>query len=132
MPTEEYFIHYADPGFAEPPWPGQRRQGPYLTVDEAFNQAVSDGAGGQAEALGIFTSSQSDELANNPDADVTPEKTAEEISTAAHTLREELVVESAHVADSDRQAIEDLLPSGVKLEDLENAGLLVSRVGGAG
>lgn len=49
-----FFIHLADPGFPNPPFPGARRLGPYNTVEEALAQAVADAAQGAGVALGIY------------------------------------------------------------------------------
>jgi hypothetical protein len=62
-----FFIHLDDPGFPDPPWPGQRRLGPYETAEEAYEQAVSDAASGAGLAVGIYDEETSLLLARMPD-----------------------------------------------------------------
>jgi hypothetical protein len=40
----QFYIHVDDPSFPDAPWPGVRRLGPYLTLEEAQAQATSDAA----------------------------------------------------------------------------------------
>ena len=41
-----FYIHITDPGYPDPPYPGERRFGPYITKEEALNQAASDASVG--------------------------------------------------------------------------------------
>lgn len=116
-----FYIHYADPSF------GQRRHGPYLTEDEAIAQAVEDGAVGYGQALGIYSEEDSEQKMADTPIDTTPDT---DIASEADTRREEINREAATVADSDRTAIESLLPAGVTLDQLADAGLMVVPVGG--
>ena len=67
-----YYIHYADPGFPDPPWPGERRLGPFPTLAEAQAQAVSNSASGYGDALGIWSDENSTALeqGETPAADI--------------------------------------------------------------
>lgn len=52
-----FYLHIADDGFAEPPWPGERRLGPFETAAEAEAQAVNDvaiGALSEADLIGVY------------------------------------------------------------------------------
>jgi hypothetical protein len=55
-----FYIHIEDPGFPEAPWPGERRLGPFVTEEEALNQAVSDAALGFGLAVGVYSEAESE------------------------------------------------------------------------
>jgi len=80
-----YFIHLEDPQFAEGPWPGIRRLGPFNTQEEALNQAASDAAYGGGTALGVFTDEESDSNQVNPE-NATPVHTSADIQQEADTI----------------------------------------------
>lgn len=64
-----FYIHIHDPQFAEAPWPGQRRFGPYGSDKQALEQAASDVAQGAGEGvIGIFTGTESQKF----DGDLDP------------------------------------------------------------
>lgn len=55
-----FYVHVEDPGFPEPPWPGERRLGPFPTAAEALEQAVSDAALGSVLAVGVYSEEESE------------------------------------------------------------------------
>lgn len=137
----EFFVHYYDPGFPNPPWPMQRRIGPFLTHEEAFNQAVSDAAHGMGLALGIWSTedskklmettsivSQVDEYGNPSYISLSQEEVrdamikikprfkAADIATSAEVMRKEL--ERSSMTDEDRLALLKTILPDAAADDL--------------
>jgi len=111
-----FYIHIADPGFPEPPWPGERRLGPYNTREEAEAQAVSDAAGGYAVALGIYEEGESHKRAvqaNRGKAVVTRAK----IKSKGETEAKRRHKERQKNLDSDVRALAEMLPTGMGMEE---------------
>ena len=118
-----YFIHIADPGFPETPWPGVRRFGPFNTREEAYNQAVEDVSNG-APVLGIFSEDDSLQLQNHLTTIESPllteaEDEVQRIMVDANALRIERVTQTASAFKEDRDTLQALLPKGVTLEDID-------------
>lgn len=112
-----FYIHIPDPGFPEPPWPGERRLGPFNTAEEAEAQAIDDVARGMGEVLGVFDEEASEAMASSSKrraAAVVPSR----INKKAETRRNRYLSEQAKVADEQRANVEALLPAGVTFDDL--------------
>jgi len=104
--TSGFYIHYEDPQFWEPPWPGIRRLGPFLTEQEALNQAASDAAVGAGVPVGVFTDAESEAHADDP-ANATPVQTPAEITAQATTEAQQDYTEALAAIDQDRQSYVD-------------------------
>jgi hypothetical protein len=124
-----YYIHYADPGFPDPPWPGQRRSGAFLTLEEATAQAVSDAASGFQTPVGIFHEADSDKLSEHmgetedtfqPFEDFKTKSAVpvKDVIKKANKIREESVAEVAAGYALDREALASQLPDGVSVDDV--------------
>jgi len=145
--ADEYFIHVRDPGFPDPPWPGERRLGPFLTLEEAEAQATSDLAHSYITGdgmTGIYTNAESDARAEGlrqawdearaqgssdpyappPPFDPatvdagTPSATATELEQGAVTARRKLLATHARSVSDQRESLQALLPDGVDAEEL--------------
>lgn len=138
-----FYIHFADPGFPDPPWPGERRLGPFPTPEEAHEQAASDVAHGHVteDALaGVFSAEESEKrrvvlrtrweehLRDNPaddlyDAPVAFDPCAHRAGRAhvppsrivkrAQTVRKRLLSLRAMGIEDQRLTLEAMLPEGV-------------------
>lgn len=139
-----FFIHLADPGFEDPPWPNMRRLGPYDTSEEALAQAVADAAQGMGVALGVYDEEASESHAERIDPgdgepvdergakiDAHPRKmaavfTASDIKRrgVAERKRREKLAEHEALDAQGRDAIVDelLAGTGVTAKDLREAG----------
>lgn len=116
--TGEWYIHIADPGFPEPPWPGERRLGPYPTHEEALAQAVEDAAGGYAIAVGVYSAEESLKRLEN---------TARNKGKAQHThsdiarkgdVRARQILKANHAQlQWDADQLKAMLPPGTTLQD---------------
>jgi len=58
-----YYIHVRDEHFKIPPWPGERRLGPY-SKEDAETQFAHDQSLGNLDVVGVF-SEQESEARNN-------------------------------------------------------------------
>ncbi len=119
-----FYVHVADPGFAEAPWPGAKRHGPFLTVEEAVAQATSDAAGGYATPIGIFTEAESVALEQVPLE--AHERAAATVSrdvivAASDAVRETQVKEALGRQKQDRDALSSILPAGITVDDIDQA-----------
>lgn len=128
-----FYIHIADPGFPDPPWPGFRRLGPFLTQAEALAQAAGDAAQGMGVATAIYTGTDSEAIAqplqpvgaDDPDAVTppTPVYDTQAIASAGDT-------EAAARAEIRDTAVNEMLssfPDGAALtaDDLRDMGIHV-------
>jgi hypothetical protein len=115
---EQYYIHIEDPGFPEEPWPGQRRMGPYLTQEEAVEQAASDistGAGGGV--VGIFTTSASDEMRDQVEG-TAPAVDLETLTTRADEITSDRLDKAAEAESDEGAAMKAVLEAtGVTVTD---------------
>jgi hypothetical protein len=126
-----YYIHVADTtfGVADPgsgeqvAWPGVRRLGPYLSVDEAVAQAAHDLATGylsRENLVGIYDDATSSAYEDKPPtaragaAAVVPSK----VHARAETLRRHYYAQQVAAAEDQRGIVERLLPEGVGYDDL--------------
>jgi nitric oxide reductase activation protein len=113
-----YYIHYEDPSFNEAPWPGQRRSGGYLTLDEAKAQAINDIAVGAGIPVGIYDEDGSEALRNDLAAEVEDQGTVPELVAAADELIVAKVQTEAQTINENRDALQSQLPEGVDLQDV--------------
>lgn len=144
-PAEKFFVHLTDPGFPEPPWPGERRLGPFDTPEEAEAQAVSDIAYGGGEGIvGVYSESESERRreASHPedvgsalaaDREARPvsrggkaHRSRSQLQPRAETARRRLEAERARQIEEDTRAFQETLPKGVSIDDLLE---LVKQVG---
>lgn len=142
----DWYIHVADPGFPEPPWPGERRLGPYLTDTEAIEQAVSDSGYGMGVIVGVYSAEESEKrrgdetpaaragamsaaIAGNPiTADGGKARyTRSQIEKRGKTLQRKLQAERARSMKADQDALEASLPA--EIGGLEGLLKLVAEVG---
>lgn len=126
-----FYIHIADPSFPEPPWPGERRLGPFPTSDEALEQAISDAAIGAAVAIGVFSEAESERrrVASDADAGVMMSRAIRGETVSSHggkasqtrstiarrgasLARKRADAEAKRMAE-DRQALLDAMPESV-------------------
>jgi hypothetical protein len=104
-----FFIHVADPGFPEGPWPSVRRFGPFLTAEEASNQAVHDLSTGfltEEAFLGVFDDENSQMKSFEADDEL----------VAAHTQHGEFDADGMlkALAARDKKAKAAVVPSKLK------------------
>ena len=120
-----YYIHIADPGFPEPPYPGVRRIGPIEDLEAVKAQAVEDMASGGANVLGIYDASQSDGMADKG-ADTHPSGriNVDTLKQEADDLVKERVAEASAVAADFEETLNQRLPEGVTIADLRAAGMI--------
>lgn len=147
---EPYFIHIADPGFPDPPWPGERRLGPFPTAEEATDQAINDMAHGhitQESLTGVFSESESlkrkdvlrarweahREVLATADPYEPPTFAAHEhrggkshiapsaVARRAATARKKLLAHQALGIEDQRLTLERMLPEGVSINDMLGA-----------
>lgn len=145
---EAFYIHVVDPGFPDPPWPGERRLGPFLTAEEAEAQAVNDVAHGHIadeSLVGVYSESESlkrkDVLRARWEthrADATSDdayEPAPAFDPSAHrggkshvakgvivkkaaSARRKLLANHALGIEDQRLALERLLPPGVSIDEM--------------
>lgn len=116
---EHFYIHLADASFDGPPWPGERRLGPYLTVEEAQNQAASDVAHNLVPAaalVGVFTSAES-QLRAEDAGQGTPTVEPAAITGQAATQRLDILSPLAKGIEDQRATLQAQLPDGVTVDD---------------
>lgn len=115
-----YYIHIADPGFPDPPWPGRRRLGPYLTQGEAEDQAIDDLSRGiirEDEFMGIYEEDASEQMASGVKK-LKAAVVASRVLPKADTRRRRYLARVAKEQEDNRAAFQALLPKGVRVEDL--------------
>jgi len=103
----KFYVHIKDPGFPDPPWPGERRLGPFLTVEEAHSQAVSDVAQGhisEENLIGVFDDSASAARDEHPDHAIAA-VSADKIMQAAVPVRHAAAEAHARMIDDQRAAL---------------------------
>lgn len=123
-----FFIHISDPGFPDPPFPHERRLGPYNTMEEAAAQAVSDTALGFGTPLGVYAEVESEKRAegiHEPDTGTfratTKGKAAysrSQIEKRAETMRNRIQAQAVATAQEAEEALRAILPEGVTYDDL--------------
>lgn len=117
----EFFVHLRDPGFPDSPWPGERRLGPFLTSEEAANQAVSDLAGGYLaddEIVGIYAADESEKRTD----DLNKGKAvyvASRLRARAATARKRAAASRATAHQETEEALKAMLPDGLTWKDLQ-------------
>jgi len=114
---EEYFIHYADPGFPEDPWPGERRSGPY-SKDAALEQAINDVATGYGVPVGIYSDDESLKRISST------ARSKGKAEFTASTLKQKGEAESRRrkaLADKERadetKMLAEILPTGMGMDE---------------
>jgi hypothetical protein len=115
-----FYIHMLDPGYPDEPWPGERRLGPYLTLDEASEQAAHDLATGylsEKNFVGIYDEAGSVERLD-PGAKVKSLHSAKKVATRSAEVRSALLLPAARSLDAQRAALDQLLPEGVSADDM--------------
>lgn len=125
----KFFIHLDDPGFPDPPWPFQRRLGPYDTHEEAVRQAVSDLAGGHSVGATVYSHEESEKLRDGAraKAHASPAE-LNRLAKAERKRRDRLAelerLKAAELRDEHDALLREMLPDGVDLDALRAAGLL--------
>lgn len=113
----DYFIHIADPGFPEPPWPGERRLGPF-SLEAAVEQAVSDAAQGISLAVGIYSEEESTKRASTTARSVgRAEVRRSQIKAKSDVLAKKMYDDRIAQVYSDVEAMKASLPPGMGLEE---------------
>jgi len=108
----------ADPSFIDPPFPGERRLGPFLTAAEAQNQAASDLAYGlmTPEAfLGVFSTSES-ELRRDDNTAGTVEVPNDTILAQADSEKEAAAAVVAQAITDTHAMVATMLPEGTDVD----------------
>jgi hypothetical protein len=115
-----FYIHIADPAYPDAPWPGERRLGPFLTADEALNQAISDASQGFGWPLGIYDEKESEKHSDGTESHQIHSQG--EIRKAAESLQKQNAKERSRAVEEQRQMIEQTLPDGITWDDLQGMG----------
>lgn len=119
--AERFWIHYADPGFPDPPWPGVRRVGPFNNVEEAKAQAASDAATGQGVALGVVNDLESNNSQNASGDRLNTIVSAKQIQKAADEIILETMRNKVQVRAENDAALQNQLDQhGLSIEDLQD------------
>lgn len=109
-----FYLHVRDPQFDDPPYPGERRLGPYTTSREARDQAASDLAIGhlrEEDFAGIFdedgSAARAEELVGEPIA-------RDDVIAEGRALRQaEIAAQRQRIAE-----LQTLLPPDVDAAEL--------------
>jgi hypothetical protein len=112
-----YYIHLEDPGFPDHPWPGVRRLGPFLTLEEATEQAISDAALGHGVALGVYSEEESEKRYSGGKEGKAAFARAG-IRSAGEALAKKNQKAAIEVFEENKRAVEAMLPAGVGWEEL--------------
>lgn len=145
MARAVFFIHIADATFSDPPCPGERRLGPFLTVEEAQAQAANDVAHGHVAPdalLGVYSDAESRARAEAMDRAHARHKPQDDpwegptrfdprgrrggklaCSTArilktADKQRAEMLEAHARTIEDQRASLQQMLPEGVDADEL--------------
>lgn len=117
MPAGPFFVHLADPGFPDHPFPGERRSGPYLTEAEALEQAVWDACGNSAVVVGVYHEAESEKRAHSTARSVGKAvHTGGQVHRKAEALSKRLQKEAADARQADYDALAQILPPGMGIE----------------
>ena len=115
-----FYIHIKDPGYPDPPYPGERRLGPYLTKEEAIDQAISDATVGMGVAVGIF----SDEESKKREDDVSkgePIYTSDQIYEDSKERLTKIQAQEAANLQITEDILRSQLPEGVTWTEMQEA-----------